>query len=1405
MKHRLLLIFNLLMCASFAYSQATVQGEIEAFASNAGASATIDQATNSLSFMRFPAQRAFQVAGGDAQQKSMNFIAQNGKLFGFRSGLDQYRLRGQKTDHYGLENVTLEQTYKGVPVYDGLLKLHYNTDNALTALNGNVIFGIKVNVVPTLAQHEAESLALDYVKAQKMDKAINTLKVNKSTLYIFQKGLAQGYNGAKHLVYEVEVRNDADVREFLFVDAHDGQLVEQFAGMHSITRQLYETSVSADSLKWQEGDGFPGTLDQWQQSEVESAGFIYNLMKNTFGRVSYNDADATMITINNNPKIKCPNASWNGISANYCTGTASDDVVAHEWAHAYTEYTSGLIYQWQAGALNEGLSDIWGETVDQLNGYMDADESNLSRTGCRSSARWQVGEKATAFGGAIRDMWSPNCFGHPGKVTDTQYWCQSTDQGGVHINSGIVNHAFALLVDGGTYNGQTITGIGLTKAAHIFWRAQSEYMTSTTDFAALADILESSASELVGIDLPALSTASASPGNSGQAIAADDLAELAKVIAAVELRAGNSCMFATILKDAPALCEGANADLAIFYENFETGLGGFTTSFQTSSGSWENRQWVQADAPAGHTGKVAFGVDYLGGDCSESLQAGIIKMQSPVITIPGGTAGTLSMAFDHFVALEDTWDGANIKYRINGGAWTLLPEMAFTANGYNDHINALSAGNDNPMESEEAFTGVDEGSVTGSWGQSQIDLSSLGLAADNTIQFSFEVGTDGCGGIDGWYVDNIRVYTCAVTPAVHFMAESASINEGEATIDAGCLDYVDKIVTLQIDKAPTQPVTVTFNTPTGTAREGATADYILFPSSVTLSAAALTQNVTIRIYNDAYVEGEETIDLSYNIDAGGGNGFAASSFQNFKLTITDDDLTPGNYTEELLNSGFDYWAEGWEVINGGNSFHTWAIFKHASYGLDATPTPFFLANSNITNGNAYMLDEILESPPINTAGKKNLMLTFSQNWQPVADSFAETGTVEVWDGSNWHTLLTQNEATGARGDILTKKADVQELAIPDAYANVNMKVRFRYISNSEMWWAIDHVKVTATNSTEIMTAVNTGNASQQYLGPNETAVFYDPSTGELMAKIRNLGPHDYGCTTVEVDRAGANSSAWLGGYKVSNKTFRVIPANNNPAGQYEITLYYRASEVSGFPLESIQSMGKSSGSIATGTTGSTTLTNIAATPAFNGEYAFTSTFNTGFSGFGLSDAPPGSALPVTLVHFDGEHSAEGNLLRWSTSSESNNAYFAVEESANGRNFTETGRVRGVGNASAVSKYSFTDLDYNKGITYYRLKQVDNNGTYAYSRIVAIEAPLTAGIRFYPNPVQSVLHVELPATENSWVNARIINASGQEIIRRHKVAVRNGKLDIQLGKLPAGVYQVLISNDRISYQLSVFKP
>ena len=728
------------------------------------ANVTISNSTSNPNFIYF--SQSVKLKSTDAKTKASEFLAENFRAFNLRSANDLVLL-DETTDNYGLKNVTYRQQYQGVPVYDGLLKFHFNAKEELSSINGNSISIAKLNTVPDITAAEAEIIARDMVTKQDLNKSDTPLQTAKTNLIIFPKNLMQGGIVTPYLAYQIEVTNKKDVREYIFINAHTGELVEQFTGIHPIDRKLYETNTTATNLKWKEGDAFPGTLSSWQQNEVVTSEHVYNFFKNTFGYVSYDAADHTMITVNNDPTISCPNARWNGTYAGYCDGTATDDVIAHEWGHAYTEYTSGLIYQYQSGALNESYSDVWGETIDLINNYMDEGE-NLSvrtTTACSGSLRWKVGEDATSFGGAIRDMWNPNCNGDPAKVLDAaNYYCGTADSGGVHTNSGVTNHLYALLVDGGTYNGYTMTGMGFVKAAHLWWRAQKNYLTATSDFANFADALEASANDLIGVNLQGLSTTVTPAGLTGLSITSADVQNVKNGILAVQLRTSpaTQCNYTPLLaQSAPSLCASATNN-PLFKEDWENGLGNWTvTNVPTKPSTWEARDWtIKSNLPKSRPGKAIFAIDPINGDCASNLQNGILRLESPTITMPTFTSGKYEMAFNHYVATESTWDGGNIKYSLNEGSWTLVPVTAFTYNGYNSTLDGTSS-NDNPLKGQRAFTGTDGGSLGGSWGQSVIDLSKLGVTSGSKIKFRFEMGTDGCNGVEGWYLDELYVYNCS--------------------------------------------------------------------------------------------------------------------------------------------------------------------------------------------------------------------------------------------------------------------------------------------------------------------------------------------------------------------------------------------------------------------------------------------------------------------------------------------------------------------------------------------------------------------------------------------------------------------------------------------------------------------
>jgi len=95
---------------------------------------------------------------------------------------------------------------------------------------------------------------------------------------------------------------------------------------------------------------------------------------------------------------------------------------------------------------------------------------------------------------------------------------------------------------------------------------------------------------------------------------------------------------------------------------------------------------------------------------------------------------------------------------INEGAYTVVPTSAYTFNQPNATLDAT-----NPLAEQDGFTGTDGGEVSGSWGQSQIDLTQLGVGAGDQVRFRFDMGRDGCGGLDGWYVDDVTVEICTAT------------------------------------------------------------------------------------------------------------------------------------------------------------------------------------------------------------------------------------------------------------------------------------------------------------------------------------------------------------------------------------------------------------------------------------------------------------------------------------------------------------------------------------------------------------------------------------------------------------------------------------------------------------------
>ena len=318
-----------------------------------------------------------------ASGKSSDFVNQYAGIFGLKNPGSELKLSDQKTDRQGGKHLTYAQVYQNVPVFAGVLKTHVDSDGNLAAVNGNIVAEINLNPNPSKSASAAGAVALAKVAA---DEGSDSLSVGTTRLYVYRTGLAQGVDGDNYLVWEVEVGNKSGVRELVYIDAHSGKFVDQLPGhIDGMFRRAYDglnlptvpPSYPAAPY-WVEGDPFP-TASTEANNMILASKETYDLFFNAFGRDSFDGAGAKMDSIFNRG-YSCPNASWNGVFISFCPGFTTDDVTGHEWTHAYTEYTHGLIYAWQPGALNESYSDIYGETVDLINGRgVDSPGGNSNR------------------------------------------------------------------------------------------------------------------------------------------------------------------------------------------------------------------------------------------------------------------------------------------------------------------------------------------------------------------------------------------------------------------------------------------------------------------------------------------------------------------------------------------------------------------------------------------------------------------------------------------------------------------------------------------------------------------------------------------------------------------------------------------------------------------------------------------------------------------------------------------------------------------------------------------------------------------------------------------------------------------------------------------------------------------
>jgi len=458
---------------------------------------------------------------------------------------DEFKKMTLENDEYGWTYIKMQQYYKGVEVYGGQVILH-GKNNLIVKLNGTYYPTPKIdNISPAIDENQVSNIVVADVKTIATFKPLSIPEMQilnysepivNLIIYHPDRKLDQ-----EKLAYHVTVRPNFLDRYEYFVDAKTGGIIDKYnntctdgpataqaVDLNGISRTIntylvgskyymIDGSKSMFNVSQSQMPDNPvggimtldannttsndmslyhitSTNNSWNNPTAVSAqynaDYTFNYYKNTHNRTSINGQGGTIISIINiadDNGSGLDNAFWNGQAMFYGNGNqlflplaGALDVGAHEMTHGVIQNTANLEYKNESGAINEAMADIAGTMVDRND--------------------WQLGEDVIPSNsqyfptGALRDMQNPHNGGS--SFSDPSYqpmhtnekYTGSNDNGGVHTNSGIINHAYYLLAE----------AISKDKAEKLFYRALSQYMTKSSQFIDCRLAFEQSAKDLYG-------------------------------------------------------------------------------------------------------------------------------------------------------------------------------------------------------------------------------------------------------------------------------------------------------------------------------------------------------------------------------------------------------------------------------------------------------------------------------------------------------------------------------------------------------------------------------------------------------------------------------------------------------------------------------------------------------------------------------------------------------------------------------------------------------------------------------------------------------------------------------------------------------------------------------------------
>jgi vibriolysin len=434
---------------------------------------------------------------GDRQAAAVDFL----KTFAHQTlnavGTEEFRVNRILEDDLGQVHFRAQQYLRGLPVVGAELLVHTDARSGeVFIVNGHFARDENVGREPRTSSDVA-------LKQASLEAGIH----NGEVLDKPQLTYILAADDRAHLAWSALVRYESEGEQVdrLFADAISGKLLARHPQIQPIKdRRTYNannTTTLPGTLVISEGGS---SSDVVAQAAHDNAGRVYDYYWTVFVRDSLNAAGLQIRStvryyppngdVNNAVWDKTRQQIWygNGDGSTMIPLGQALDVVAHELTHGVTQFESNLTYSGESGALNESLSDVFGAAVEAW-----AD-------GAVSADTWKIGEDIYTPGiadDALRYMNNPTTDGYSYDYYPERY-TGTNDNGGVHWNSGISNLAFYLLSQGGSHpRGKTsnvVPGIGITKAADIFYRAQTTYLTSSDNFQAMRNATASAAASVYG-------------------------------------------------------------------------------------------------------------------------------------------------------------------------------------------------------------------------------------------------------------------------------------------------------------------------------------------------------------------------------------------------------------------------------------------------------------------------------------------------------------------------------------------------------------------------------------------------------------------------------------------------------------------------------------------------------------------------------------------------------------------------------------------------------------------------------------------------------------------------------------------------------------------------------------------